>query len=666
MLYVYGQLPLQTLLIVMDATFWLLTYFLIEFLSIISNPCTQVASIITSLGGFWKFFYSEGLRARMRKTKLNEYEINPTSPESPTQEKTVNKSDFDIELGADDFKVTTTEEGNNNNEDKNNNNHINITNINNNNNTNNFNDRLFEFEHAKKTFHYPTLLLFFACIICTTYGSKVLNLILSQNVAPSAESLYLPVKDAAKKELNLTTDTSTLIPDDFDINSRWSSDTILYNINVDYHEVDEFENKMERVQFNDTGFADSFLLMGGLLFSFEVEPGSHLSCGSSDKWTETVMKKGSEVNQLNLPAVPLFPQAWCLNSTVNDSSLNIDFLDLKLDSDRMSSPGDNVTLFGVDRKNKQIYANTIVYESSNFSQSYLYDVLDTYNDIPIDYLSSLFDHLGCDISLDNYNVMFNSDNNQTSYDVTSNITDGLATFINTWFSTDVSFTLGFTLKDNSTIHSVNGTLYNRVIMAYFAHDKQLTVTQAFYRGRLLRYDIHDTNDDNFISQWNSSMSDPIYYADVQILPLAVNIKVSPFVFGVIDKVFGLNTVGYSSVGFYFAGRLRYNVTSIVCSILAVFGLSMFLFILCKIILYKFPQGIPSYYSLLHQYHERQTKVQRPYDAEVERRSLFSIIDKAYEGVGYDVDLQRNRLGVLDEATLKAGVKREGIIRRRLF
>ncbi|VVT49589.1 uncharacterized protein SAPINGB_P002344 [Magnusiomyces paraingens] len=592
----------------------------------------------------------------MRKTKSNEYELDPLSSataESPKQEY-LSKIPFDSEPGTSNLTITTAEETNNNGTS------------NNRDSDDNEDDEFYDFHLNHKKFHYPTLVIFFACIICTTYGSKVLNLILSQNVAPSAESLYLPVKDAAKKELNLTTDTSTLIPDDFDLNSRWSSDTILYNINVDYHEVDEFENKMERVQFNDTGFANSFFLMGGLLFSFEVEPGSHLTCGSSDKWTETVMKKGSEVNQLNLPAVPLFPQAWCLNSTVNDSSLDISFLDSKLNSDHMSSPGDNVTLFGVDRKNKHIYANTIVYESSNFSQTQLYDVLDTYNDIPIDYLSSLFDHLGCDISLDNYNVMFNSDNNQTSYDVTSNITDGLATFINTWFSTDVSFTLGFSLKDNSTIDSVNGTLYNRVIMAYYANDDQLTVTQAFYRGRLLRYDIHDTNDDNFISQWNSSMSDPTYYADVQILPLAVNIKVSPFVFGVIDKVFGLNTVGYSSVGFYFAGRLRYNVTSIVCSILAVFGLSMFLFILCKIILYKFPQGIPSYYGLLHQYHERQTKVQRPYDAEVERRSLFSIIDKAYEGVGYDVDLQRNRLGVLDEITFRKGVNHNGIVKRRLL
>ncbi|VVT49619.1 uncharacterized protein SAPINGB_P002359 [Magnusiomyces paraingens] len=646
-LYVYGQLPLQTLLIVMEAVFWIFTYFLVELLSIIGNNETQIATILVSLSGLLKFTSAEAKRARMRKTKSNDYSSsfssgsNSTNSFSQTSSSSSSPADFEMRsIDKNSYNEYAAEE------------------------RMGTEDRLIS-PIPQKKFRFFVLFLFVFTILSSTYGSKALNLIFSNSVNPTYSYSQASIRDASKMFLNSTSNNSLLIPSDFDINSRWTRSQIMYHTLANYSKVESWEKTLKIPSENEIGFANSFYIRGTVFFNYsDPVSGNYLTCGMRDKWSETVLNMGgANIIKLNVPAIPIYPQIMCSNTTSDGSGTDMEELDHLLNPNTISNVGDNFTIFGVNWDNQTIYASTVIYRGTE----YLETVVGKKNEVDdgfFDYLTGFFDDLGCDLSSPETNSLFNIDNNQTAHYVTYNVTESLYNFIDLYYNTDVSFVLSFTLKSPNDTYSSRGHLYNKVTLGYHSDDDLLIVTQSKFLSRVLQYTFELKNSTSNFN--NNNTSTPSIINNVQILPIVYDIKVTPFVFGVLGNVFNIKIGNPKKVKFLFPDQLRYNVTPIVFTIFVVGCCALLLFIITKIILFKVPQGIPSIYSLLHLYHERKLKVEPPYDAEVERQTIFKIIDKAYDGVGYDGDSQRNRIGVIDEATYRVGVKKNGVIKPRII
>ncbi|VVT49637.1 uncharacterized protein SAPINGB_P002368 [Magnusiomyces paraingens] len=256
------------------------------------------------------------------------------------------------------------------------------------------------------------------------------------------------------------------------------------------------------------------------------------------------------------------------------------------------------------------------------------------------------------------------DSQMISY-ATNNITKNLLRFEDLYYNSNVSyvltFTLGKKLENNNSSYEVK---HNKIILGYYRPDDTLIITQSFYSTKKTLFEFEYS--DNVTNATAYQTTNPIKKWGIHLIPLVLDIKVSRFVYTVLSETLGINVKGYDELKFNYQGRIRYDVTSIVKAVIYAILVFLALFFITKLILYKCPQGIPTYYGLLHEYHKNRLDASPPYDAEIERESIFNIIDKTYEGVGYDGRLQRNRVGVLDEASIRVGTNKNGVIKRRFI
>ncbi|VVT49639.1 uncharacterized protein SAPINGB_P002369 [Magnusiomyces paraingens] len=563
--YVYGQLQLQVLWIVMDVVFWIFTFFLVELLSIISNPETQIASVLTSISGGFRMLSMETRRAK----------------------------------------------------------------------------------------------------VLATYGSKVLNLIISNNIYPTYEPTFAPIKDALRIHPGDKSNTSLYIPSDFNISNHWEPSTIFYNPDGNYSLADKWENNNFFSKDIMVDYEDSKYIDGTTIFNkSDSSSGNFFSCGLTDKWSSVILGVNGAYNHyINLPVVPILPQVMCINKTSNLNNSEFIVPSDYLDPYFGSNPGDNFTLFGIDKTAGKIFAGSVSYYNFRYGYNYLSNEPGFSSD-PLSFLNSTFNSFDLDLSSPNYNILFNKNNNDTTLTYMRNITKSLLKFIDLYYNSDASFVLTFTLgkKLEGNISSY-GVLHNKVTLGYYREADALAVTQNVFTTRnfIFEYDYNNQNTNtpnyysNLIEQWG-----------VSLIPVASNIKVSTFVYTVLSETLGITVKGYGELGFYYPGKVRYNATAIAIAIASATLASLVLFFITKVILYKYPQGIPTYYGLLHEYHKNCLDASPPYDAEIERQSIFKIIDKAYEGAGYDGKLQRNRVGILDEASIRVGTNKNGIIKRRFI
>lgn len=646
MIAVHSQLALQGLLVVLDITFWILAFVLLDFLSLFSNPAAQIAYIVTTLGGLYRVATGEYSRVRARDTFAtdtasdDEYDMAYVSRAND-----YNPGQHLVSPGDSAEQIYDQQEPAPRQQQQ------------------------LAFAPAgyppKRQFSLLTLALFACLIVAASYGSKVLHLVLAQNISPSVEIVEWPAAYASRAHLDAASDLSTLIPADFDINTRWPRDQIMYNLNVNYSALQQAEDAMPGVAQNETNFARSFYILLTHLFSYDtVDNGTttHHSCGFSDKWVETVIKKGAEVNELTIPAVPFFPQVWCEDSTAANGS-EIDFMLPKLESNYFNNPGDNVTMIGIDEANHTIYTSTLLYDTDNYTQFSMTEQNKLYNNtIPRALILDNIETFGCNLSSPAYNALFNGDDSSSKYNTTYNVSQTIDDFLNVYETTGSSACMVFTLKDPQEDTVSLYFSYNRIITCYYSGSHTLTISQARYRSRTLQYTI---TGDRHSTAWDAAASTSKFFAGVRILPLVINVQTSPFVYGVLGNVLGYSVQGATDTQFSFAGGLVYNVTSVVASLLAVIGLALLLLLLCKVVLFKLPQGIPSYYGLLHQYHQQRFVSPQPVPpraggararAGPDTLPIADIVEKAYEGEGFDERAQRNRIGVLDAAAYRAGVQ----------
>ncbi|VVT49595.1 uncharacterized protein SAPINGB_P002347 [Magnusiomyces paraingens] len=499
-----------------------------------------------------------------------------------------------------------------------------------------------------------------------SYGSKILNLIFSRDIYPTYEPTFAPLKDALRIHPGDKSNTSLYFSSNSNITNHWDPDTVFYNPDGNYSLVDEWEKDQIILEDDEVGYGNSNYMAGTILFNYsDPLSGNFLSCGLTDKWSNIIIgANGANTLLMSIPAVPILPQVLCISNQPNDNDTNAvvapsDMLEPYL----VSNPGDNFTLFGVNNQTQEIYARSIYYYGFKYRYYYLSTEEEFAND-PLYFLESTFNSFDLNLSSTNQNAVFNTDNNKTSRYVGNNVTEYLVAFGELYYSQNVSFVLTFTLgKQLEGNLSSFGVMHNKVVLGYYRDLDTLTVTQSFYYTKKFIFEFDYNDNKSRASKINSKL---IEQWGIHFVPVASNIKVSTFVYSVLSEGLDITVKGYDQLGFYYPGRVRYNATSIIIAIISVSLASLILFFLTKLILYKCPQGIPTYYGLLHEYYQNHFNNSRPYDPKVERESIFKIIDNAYEGVGYDRNMQRNRIGVLDEATIRTGTSKNGIVKRRII
>lgn len=624
MIVVHSQLALQSLLVALDVSFWIFTFVLLDFLSMFSSTAAQMASVVTTIGGLYSTAVGEYSRMHARRAFFGrsdpDYRLTYVSPGPGRDGLRDSYGEMDCMYDHEATRIVGPRYG------------------------------------VRRQLNLWTMAAFVSLIIATMYGSKVLHLVLAHSIAPTPAVLRRPVMDASRLDLASETSELTLIPDAFDINTRWAHDLVMYNLAVNYTEVERAEEALPRGSLNETSLSRSFYALLVPLFETQTADGRAVqSCGFADRWVETVVLRGAQLHELNIPAVPFFPQIWCENATADGT--RVDYMGLQIESDYLSNPSENVTMIGVDEARHAVYAASILYDTSRFQWFVMQEQAQRLSGSGLrELILDGVETFGCNLSSPAYSALFNADDSSPEYTLSSNISQTIDDLLDVYQHQDTNACMAFTLK--GPIETNTYSAYNRVIACYYRANDRLTVSQARYRARSIQYPLGNKTA-AATTPWANRTSANVYFAGVHILPLVINVKPGPFVYAVLARVLGYEMTGAAELQISFASGYFYNVTSVVVALAAVCAASALLLALCRLVFFRIPQGVPSYYGLLHEYHQ-----QRLHGAEGEGDGdvpwadylpVTALVEPAYEGEGFDRRAYRVRVGILNAATYRTGV-----------
>lgn len=613
MIQVYSQVLLQFLLIVVDLLFVAFAHVLCNLLSVFDNPATQIASILSSVTSFVLMWIMEFSRARARKKNtdclLNEYPGSTGGGAGPSASLAPSKSPTEVH--------DTEYRGRG------------------------------SVRAARNRLNVSVTLLFVLILGLARYGPKALQLALSDLASPKPEVLISNIGEASRNNTAYTV---------FQSDSKMSSKANYYDLNVNYNMTDNYENTVQtRLPQYHEKFYNPWFLRGAEVHNFTFENGTTTLCGISDQWIDMVLQTGPLTHQIMSPIVPFIPRLTCqvLAKDIYTDSSKVYFVleqnfsspfvfeSTYLYSDYVGYPQDNYTLFMVDTTNSSVFATTLSYDNSSYS---LYSMKPMNDSSPGGIRAS---NLTKDIEMYNTSIsdpgiwtMVNNDTSGYVYTPVRTIQAGINELISVFQKQLTDSCASFTLMHNDSATST-WFYYNRVIMCYREPTDQLTISQVRYSTRTLIYDIskEPTIEPQplvrIIRYTNHSM---MYFLPARVFPIISNIKISPFLYGAFQRATGYTVQNNATTLYIHNGRLKYNITPIIYTICIVAGVSVLVHFICKVLLRKTPQGIPSYYALLHEYHQYQDSCTLP---------LSFIVSPAYEGAGYDEANNRNHIGVLD-------------------
>ncbi|VVT55461.1 uncharacterized protein SAPINGB_P004608 [Magnusiomyces paraingens] len=493
------------------------------------------------------------------------------------------------------------------------------------------------------------------------YGPTALVLLLSYLASPEPETLVSLISEASKNYTNYQL---------FQGDNRISPKNLYYELNVNYTSSDYTETyDQSRLTQSSSAFYNPWFLRGAEVYNYTFDNGTKVTCGLENKWVDTVMQAGPVTHRFFSPIVPFIPRPICqiLSEEMYTSSPTVSFItqlnysssqptnftNTYLNPDFVGYPGENYTLFMTAPDEKKIFATTIMYDSSSYASFSVSTLKKDSSEVQPSYFED---------SITLYNTSFsdpivwsilNNDTSSYAYYPYQTIQTGLEDFlVSVNNETDNNPCLAFTVMKNDSSSS-EWFSYNTVIMSYRNPVKSVLLTQLKYRVRTLVYDIQTDSPDPqpVLAVYRYSNSSMNIRVPGRFYSIVSNIKISPFLYGPLQRATGYTIEGYDSTFYSYSGRLRYNVQPIIITICAVAGASILVYFVSRTVLRKIPQGIPSYYSLLHEYHEGLGHSTLP---------LSFIIKPAYEGMGFEDTLQANHIGVLSkDACLKgpiSGVK----------
>lgn len=619
MIHVYSQVFLQFLLIVVDVLFVVVAYVLCNLLSTFNNPATQMAAIMSSVVSFAMMWFMELSRSRARKRNKDHLldELPWVSDENITSEQPAEEPD--------EFRDTAYD-------------NMNPENM----------------RRATNRLSVSVTIIFVFILALARYGPKALQLMLSDMASPEPELLISNLSEASRNN------TAYRV---FQSDSKLPSKTNYYDLNADYTVTDHAEDSVQTSLLQSVDkFYNPWFLRGAEIYNYTFRNGTTIECGIGDQWIDTVLQSGPLPHSSLSPIVPFIPRLMCqaladeiynYSPTVffwveqNITSSNV-FKSNGLYSDFVGYPKDNYSSFIVDIQSSKVFATTLVYNNSDYHSLSLLPLNSSLpRGIRASNIAQYVSLYNTDITDPNIWVMVNEDTETYIYTPYRSITTGINQLIKVFDNQITSACLAFTVMLNSSSTS-RWSYYNRIIMCYREPIDELTISEVRYSARTLIYNISKESKIQpqpslrVTSYTNGSM---MYFLPARILPIVANIKVSPFLYGAFQRATGYTVEKNSTTMYLHEGRLRYNVTPIIFTIAIASSFCVIVHFFCKVILHKWPQGIPSYYGLLHEYHQYRDSCTLP---------LSFIIAPAYEGTGYDETANRNHIGLLSTGAYQRG------------
>lgn len=648
-LYIYSSALLQTLLALVDLSFFFLYGALILCCSIVDSRATQSAYLFSSVAGIYETLMGESKRFFLRRNVKPQEQLGLShgSPQvSPTGsfDLSSNKAmDTKSSLIASDKK----------------NNHITSTSSNPTNTKLEVVDTTQQVpyqspEYMTRGVSVGLFLVFWVCLFVANYVSALVNIGLGYASKPTPNLLSKNIAG-----------TSELFPQwYFDLsgpNKTSSPANVFYDVHAGYNDADQYNWSHTDDYFNDTLNAQTQLLLGTSVFQ-----NHSFTCSLLDDAAGYILDAGPVA--LSIMKTRAFaPSLACSMITngigsaylANPMLQDTPKMDLKY-SDGYGSQifiGDNVTLFAVDRANRTTTAMTLTVVDHQLS-SLEYDTND------VDQIWSMYDKwltgllTDTGIPLPGANDSFYSQSQSLTFQGEYYLSRDFGTMINFMklaISKKMSFVSIFTrqkkmragyYKNIRFIVNVDNTLYN--------NQRQMTASVLNYTTETVRYNINpkypttyhpDTPyvDDFPLTMFystNLTLKYPVLFTqpivNVKSLPIAASGLAKFANYTMADPEIMNMTYG-NPVGF------KYNVIIIVAVIVIIAGLAFVIFASS----WTFKGGrfvrIPQYYDLLHEHFQNGKNC---------TSSIFTISQPLYTGHAFLKDRDANYLGIMNSVYLR--------------
>lgn len=467
-------------------------------------------------------------------------------------------------------------------------------------------------------------ILFALALLIINYIPIPLHVAFGYVGKPIPEIVIIPISSASNNITNIPSFYSEIA-------------TPLYSVVADYRAPDIYDNKQSGHIFPLFNASRPWSLQGSTFFQYQ-----DVTCLISDRFEEMIMQTGFRAHYNAYPSLPVMPILKCKddssgysmfvtnsNYTSNSSAFEPYTTALK----QVLGVNQNVTGVSIVPSENKIYATTLYIEDYSFDNvggvdnSTLYRMMN--ESFPV-----------------NETVIPENDWAQYSKDGVILSRDSLESTLSLMqrdFAREVSFVVSYHYY-NVSASTTQKRAFTRTMFSYNGVGGYISVSKLYYATRQLSYEI--TAESPKVQPYfevQQSTADPAYL-DAQVFSLLTNIKVAPTVGGALLKTTEYEAAGLQGVTFTTNGKLVYDVTALVGTIIGIIGVSIALAFFVYIVWYKRPKGIPFYYALLHEYHQNTSRSRCD-------KSIFDMVSPAYEGEGYVESSNVNHIGILDARSI---------------
>ncbi|VVT58038.1 uncharacterized protein SAPINGB_P006006 [Magnusiomyces paraingens] len=593
-LVVTSQVSFQVVLFCFDVACLILGWAVLMFFSTINNSAAQIANAFSSIVGLWDTFIGETRRKVIRESEgKDRIEVGRALMSSPDPYLSPESSRQGLfNKNGSSYPPTTTPILSNEPSVK----------------------------HVRK--RLPFIFAFFLLVI--RYVPVPLHIVFGYAGKPEPENLYIPLANASNY-----LDT---IPNFYDENT-----TPLYNVGSNYQASDAYDESKSSYLFPLFNSSMPWSLQGSTFFRQ-----NGVTCLITDRFEEMIMQTGFLAHYNAYPSLPVLPILKCkedssgysmfvTNSNYTGNSTLFQPYTTAIKT--VLGVGQNVSGISIDPTNKKINVTTVIIDDYSFEN------------VPVVDNSTLWDMMNKSFPV---NESLSAENDWAVYNKedivsTKKSLDSALSLMQSDFVDEISYVMSYSYY-NSSASSDSVRSFCRTMFSYNGVGGYISVSKLYYSTRQLSYDITKNSDEAQPYFKVQQSNDNPQFLNVQVLALITDIKIGPTVGGALLRKTGYQADGLQNVLFEANGKLIYDIKVIFGSILGVIGVSFILLFIIYVIWHDKPKGIPFYYALLHEYHQKTSNIGCD-------RSIFDMVTPAYEGEGYVESKCFNHIGVLDEKSV---------------
>lgn len=645
-LQVSSQVAFQVVLVCLDIAFLIFAWTLLTLFSTINNCATQIAVALSSIVGIWDTIFGEWRRKLVRRQTsdvnyrdsatniplLDQQQQQQQPPESP-QANTVGspQSAYDREyLEQQQIQREQQQQQQQPLPDTKNEysvsqpNPVPFYDIPNSPTTNKANVD----EGTPNRVRVSTALtsIFAAILFLSRYVPMFLHIVFGYIGKPIPSIIVTPLDDASN---NVT------------LPSFYSEITQpLYDISANYTLPDEYDTQSARPYFPLFTNESIATLQGSTFFHKH-----NVTCFITDRFEYMIMQNGYLVHYSAYPSLPFLPMYECKNDTTgytfyytnSNHSKPTEYEGYPTALKKVLDVGQNVTGISIVPEDDKVYATTVFYDSFTF---------DNYRSPS----NETFDRLLNESFPWNQTLSPENDWAQMGRErviINMETLDYCITLMRRYFQQGTPYVISYHYTHPETADS-NIRNFTRTMLSLNTIGGFVSISKMHYRTRQVSYDISsETNarpQPHFLVA--NDLNEPTVL-NAQVYSLITNTKVAPAVAGAVLKTTGYQSSSLQQLSYGRDGPLIYDIRALCYVIFVISGISLMVLFLVYIIWANRPKGIPFYYALLHEYHQKTSG----YGGWC-YKSIFDIIRPAYEGHGFVVSQQANHIGVLDGDSIR--------------